>query len=78
MKEETVQTLHLNISTFFNVPILISLGSNLGGMLSLSSVRLELVRVSDEPGFGTTDLLLHLHHLSEKGKGLRGSWSGFI
>ncbi|WP_240057740.1 hypothetical protein, partial [Klebsiella pneumoniae] len=37
---------------------LISLGSNLGGMvyqMMFSSVRLELVRVSDEPGFGTTE-----------------------
>lgn len=40
-----------------NVPTLISLGSSLGGMmqLGLSSVQLEKVRVSDEPGFGTTD-----------------------
>lgn len=37
-----------------HIPTLISLGSNLGGMLPLWSSAL-LVRVSDEPGAGTTD-----------------------
>lgn len=50
-----------------NVPILISLGSNLGGMLSLSSDRLELVRVSDEPEFGTTDYCCTFTTKREKG-----------
>uniref|UniRef100_A0A0E9X7H5 Uncharacterized protein n=1 Tax=Anguilla anguilla TaxID=7936 RepID=A0A0E9X7H5_ANGAN len=36
--------------------ILISFGSHLGGMvLSVQSVQLDSVRVSDEPGFGTTE-----------------------
>lgn len=39
-----------------NIPILISLGSNLGGMLLLWRLTsVQLVRVSDEPGLGTTD-----------------------